>query len=168
MAYTINDIRETHNPQRAFEYEVEILGSTVSGTLPIMAQRVETVTIPSESLETITINYKGRKSLYTGRDGSSHTVTVYFWDDETRQTYKFFRNWMNKELDPVVGGGVTRDLYRGEMLIKMYATDSQTVMSTHKLTVVFPTEVGEISLSYADSAHLTFSVTFSYDTHTIE
>jgi hypothetical protein len=168
MAYTINDIRSVDNPQRAFEYEVEILGASVAGTLPIMSQRVESVTIPEETLETIEINFKGRKSIYTGRDGSPHTVTVNFWDDETRQTYRYFRSWLNNELDAIVGGGVVRSQYKGELLVKMFATDSQTVRSIHRFTTVFPISVGEISLNYTDSAHLTFSVTFSYDTHQLD
>lgn len=168
MAYTIQDVRAVDRPQKAYEFEVEILGSTISGQLPLITTRVETVTIPEVSLEPITINYKGRKSLYSGRDASPHTVSVTFWDDESRATYKFMKNWINGALDETLGGGATRDLVATEMLIKLFAADSQSLTSTHRLTKVWPQSVGEISLNYADSAHVTFTCIFSYDENKFE
>jgi phage gp36-like protein len=167
MAYTINDLRGTDNVQKAYEYEVDFIGSTSSGSVPLMTTRVESVSIPEESVETFIINFKGQKTTYSGRVASAKTVTVNFWDDETRQTYKFFRNWLDTMMNPIVGGGVTRELAKGQMVIKLFASDSQTVMSAHTLDVVYPTQVSEISLDYANSDVLKFSVTFSYDTHVI-
>jgi hypothetical protein len=165
---TINDIRGMDNPQRAFEYEVELLGSTVSGTKPILTQRVETVSIPEKSIETIEVNFKGRKTIYPGRDASPHTVTVNFYDDEDRNVYSFFNNWINGALDETLGGGAYRSLLAAELRIKMFKADSATLSGTHRLTKVYPTSIGEISLDYSASDHAKIAVTFSYDEHYAE
>lgn len=168
MATTINDVRATNNPQRAYEYEVDLLGSTASGSLTVFTQRVESVAIPESSLETIEINFKGRKTMFPGRDSSPHTFTVNFYDSENREVYTFFKKWMDKANNEILGGGVTRDLLASDMLIKTFAADSQTVTGTNRLTKVFPTNVGEVSLDYASSEHMKVAITFSYDTNTIE
>ena len=168
MATTIQDVRTMGNPQRAYEYEVEILGSSAGGSLPILTQRVESVSIPASSVETIEVNYKGRKSMYAGRVASPHTATVNFYDSEDQEVYRFFRNWLNEISNEQSGGGVTRDLYAAEMKIKTFAHDSQTVTNTVTLGYVFPTEVGEVSLDYSASEHFKFAVTFSYDTNVSE
>lgn len=166
---TIQDIRSVGNPQRAFEFEVELLAGAVSGSLPILTQRVETVSIPETSIETIEINYKGRKTLFSGRDASSHAVTITFWDTEDRSVYNFFKNWMENGLsNSQVGGGVTRDLYAIQMLIKTFAHDSQTITGTNRLTNVFPTAIADIQLSYESSEHMKVEVTFAYDSNLTE
>lgn len=165
---TINDVRAMDNPQRAFEYEVEILGSTISGTAPILTQRVETVSIPEKSIETIEVNFKGRKTIYPGRDASPHTITVNFYDDEQRNVYAFFNNWINGALDETLGGGAYRSLLGAEMIIKLFNADSTTVSGLHRLTKVYPTSLGEVSLDYSASDHMKIAVTFSYDSHFVE
>lgn len=165
----IQDVRSVGNPQRSFEYEVSILANTVAGSLPILTERVETVNLPEKSVETIEINYKSRKTFHAGRDASGHTVTITFWETEDREIYKFFSNWMEIGIsNSVVGGGTTRDLYSTQMLIKTFAADSNTVTGTHRLTNVFPTSIGDVSLSYDSSDHLKVEVTFSYDSHLFE
>lgn len=165
----IQDVRSANAPQRQFEFEVTILANTVAGALPILTERVENVNLPEKSVETIEINYKSRKTLHAGRDASAHTVTMTFWETEDREIYRFFNNWMEIGIsNSVVGGGATRDLYSTQMLIKTFAADSKTVTGTHRLTNVFPTSIGDISLSYDTSDHLKVEVTFSYDSHLFE
>jgi len=162
----INDVRaNTNNPQRAYEYEVEILGSSVSGSIPILTQRVESITVPAVSVDTIEINFKSSKTMYPGRDSAPHQITVNFYDTENRTLYTFFRNWMNGIRDEVNGGGTTRDLHAAEMLIRTFAADSETVTGLNKLTNVFPTEIGDIAFDYASSDHMKFTITFAYDTN---
>lgn len=166
---TIQDVRSVGNPQRAFEFEVELLANTVAGLLPILTQRVESVNIPDKTTETIEINYKGQKTIHAGRDASSHSVTVTFWDTEEREVYRFFKNWKENGINnSSVGGGATRDEYATQMLIRTFAHDSTQVTGTHRLTQVWPTSIGETSLSYESSEHIKVEVTFSYDTQLFE
>lgn len=161
---TIQNVRTTDNPQRSFEWEVEILGNTTTGSLPLLSERSQNVTLPTKSVETIEINYKGRKTIHAGRDASPHTISVTFWDDESHSVYNFFNNWMENGIsNSEIGGGLTRDLYAVEMVVKKFAHDSNTVTGINRYTKVFPTEIGDISLSYDASEHMSFDVTFSYD-----
>lgn len=160
----IQNIRAVGNPQRAYEFEVELLAVTTAGALPILTQRVESVTIPETSVETIEINYKGRKTIHAGRDASSHTVVVSFWDSETRDVYNFIKRWMENGIsNSEVGGGANREDYATQMLIRTFAADSEKVTGINRLTNVFPTSLGEVRLDYASSEHMKFDVTFSYD-----
>lgn len=165
----IQDIRSVGNPQRAFEFEVEILAGVAAGSLPILTQRVESVSIPETSVETIEINYKGRKTIHAGRDSSPHTVAITFWDTEAREVYSFFKNWMENGIsNSQVGGGVTRDLYATQLVIRTMAHDSNTVTGTNRLTNVFPTNIGDVALTYESSEHMKVEVTFSYDSNIME
>ena len=162
----ISDVRSVGNPQRAYEFEVEIQATTAAGLLPILTQRVETVSIPETSVETIEINYKGRKTLHAGRDAAGHTVTVSFWDSEKREVYEFFKRWMEVGVsNSVVGGGLTRDLYATNMVIRTFGADSTSVTGVNTLTNVFPTAIADINLDYSASEHLKVEVTFSYDSN---
>lgn len=165
----IQDIRSGGQPQKNYEFEVEILGSVVGGNLPIMTQRVQNVTIPETSVETFEIQYKSRKTIYAGRDASAHTTTITFWNDEANSIYRFFKQWMENGIsNSTVGGGVTRDLYSAQLRIKQMATDSNTVTASHLLTGVYPTSIGDIQLSYDGSEATTIDITFSFETNNLE
>lgn len=168
MTTNIQAVRSVGNPQRAFEFEVEILGSAAGGNEPVLVQRVESVSIPATSLEVIEINHRARKSHHAGRTSSPHTVVVNFWDSEDQEVYKFIRGWINKIQNEAIHGGVTKDLYAGQMNIHTYAHDSNTITNTVTLTHVWPSECGEVSLDYSNSEHFKFAVTFSYDTNITE
>lgn len=165
----IQDIRAVNNPQRAWEFEVEILAVVAAGQLPLLKTRVENVSIPETSVEVIETNFKGRKTMWAGRDSSGHQVSVSFWDTEDRAAYRFFKTWMERGIsDSIVGGGMTRDMYATQMLIKLFAHNSTTVTGLNRLTNVWPVSISDISLSYDTSDHMKFEVTFSYDSNIVE
>lgn len=166
----IQDVRSTQSaPQRNYEYEVEILGNAVAGSIPLLTQRVQSVSIPETGVETIEINFKGNKAMYPGRDSSGHTVTITFWDDEDHNVYQFFKNWMeNGVLNSVTGGGLTRDVMSTEVLVKQFAHDSTTVTGQHRLTHAYPITIGDVQLSYDSSEHMTVEVTMSFDANLYE
>lgn len=161
---TIQDVRAVHNPQRAYEWEVELFGGD-SG-VSLLKERAKTISIPEKSVDTIIINYKSQKAHYSGRNASPSTVTVTFWDDEDHTVYNYFNNWLeNKLTDSEVGGGVTADQYTANMVIRTLGHDSESVTGAFTLTRVFPTSIGDIQLSYEQSEHVEISVTFSFDSN---
>lgn len=163
---SIQNVRAVGNPQRAYEWEFQILGSSISGSLPILMERVQTVNIPEKSNETITINYKSQPARYAGRDSSPGTFTVTFWDTEEHEVYSMFNDWHENGItNSVVGGGVTKDLYAVDAIVEYKAHDSQATTGTHRFNSVFVQSIGDISLDYSSSEHKTFTVTFSYDRH---
>lgn len=165
----IQNVRAVGNPQRAYEFEVEILASSVAGSLPLLTQRVVSTSIPADSIETIEINFKANKTIHGGRDSASHAITVSFWDSEARDVYRFFKRWKETGLvNSAFGGGTHRDRYATQMLIRTFGADSVTVTGINRLTNVFPTEIGEVQLSYEASEHFKFDVTFAYDSNLME
>jgi len=165
---TIQNVRAVGNPSRAYEWEVEVRGTSATGQVPLFIERALTVSVPETAVDQIEIPHKGRSAYYAGRDASGHTVEVSFWDGEDHAIYRFMKNWMETISDSEVGGGVTRDLYGAELIIRQMAHDSTTPTITHRLTHVFPTSVSDISLDYASSEHINLSVTFSFDSNLIE
>ena len=168
MATNIQAIREISNPQRAYEYEVEVIGASSSGSFPLLTQKVRTVTIPQKSVETFEINWKGRKVQHSGRDASAKQVTVEFWSTEDRGAYSFFNDWINSINNDEIGGGVTKDVYKGEVVIRTYATDSSSVTGTNRLVNAWPSELSDVSLDYTNSDAMVFSVTFTFDENYVE
>lgn len=165
---TIQTVRTYGNPSRAYEWEVEVRGTSATGQIPVLVERALTVSVPETSVEQIEIPHKSRTAYYAGRDSSGHTVEVTFWDSEDHAIYRFMKNWMESISNSEVGGGVTRDLYGAEMIIRQMAHDSTSSTITHRLTHVFPTNIGDISLDYSSSEHTNISVTFSFDSNLIE
>lgn len=169
MARSIQDVREDIEPQRAYEFEFELLGSTASGNEPLLVQRVNSLTIPSVENETIEINFKSGKTFHIGRDSSPHTFTVSFRDGIDGAVYKFFKNWKENGINSMETGiGASRDVYSAEANIRLFENDSDTVTITHNFTKVFPTSIGDVSLDYSSSEVTTFDITFSYDVHSVE
>lgn len=169
MAKTIQNVREDIEPQRAYEFEFELLGSTASGNEELLVQRVNSLTIPSTENETIVINYKSQQTIHSGRDSSAHTFTVSFRDGIDAAIYKFFKNWKENGINSMETGiGTNRDVYAAEANIRLMENDSETVTVTHNFTKVFPTSIGDMSLDYSSSEVATFDVTFSYDVHSVE
>lgn len=163
----IQDIRNSANPpQLAYAWEVEIVAPSIVGAPPILAARAETLTLPEKSIESYEINHKSRKSRFAGRDASPGTFTVQFWDDESHQVYDFFDKWIENGIsNSQFGGGLSRAFYEAELRAKMQAHDEISGTGIHKFTKVWPSSLGDISLSYDASDKVIFTVTFTYDEH---
>lgn len=164
---SIDNIRKVSTPQRAYEWEVELLGAGAGvQALPLLKERAKSVSIPETSVDTIIINYKGRKAHYAGRSASPSTVTVVFWEDEKQNVYNYFKGWMETRLsDSETGSGVSADQYTALMKITTLAHNSTTETGSFFLTRVFPISIGDIQLSYDQSEHMEVSVTFSFDSN---
>ena len=164
----IQNIRGMDNPSRAYEWEVSIEAPSAVGNLEVLVERAQNVSVPETSIETIEIPYKSRTSYFAGRDSSGHTVDIEFFDDESHQVYRYFKNWIESISSSREGGGVTRDEYGAKMIIKQLSHNSTDTTITHELTKVFPTSVGEISLDYSASEHTTFTVTMSFEANLVQ
>jgi hypothetical protein len=161
---SIQEVRSVDNPQKNYEFEVEIVGSIAGGSVQYLKDRVQTATIPETSVETFVINHKGGKTTHAGRDGSPKTVNVTYFDDEGNGMYAFHKNWMdNGILNETTGAGQTRDQYQAEMYIRRFAADSETVTQKHRITKLFPTTINEGTLNYEGSEVAIVEVTYSFD-----
>lgn len=164
---SIERTRAIHNPQKSYEWEVEIIGPSTGGLNSLTAY-AQTVSLPEESVEEIIINHKSERTTHAGRVASARTVTLGFFDDEGLTVYRYITNWLEIIKNSVTGGGVDRSLYGAEIVIRQLKSDSKTVSAKHTLKLAFPTSRGEVSLNYDSSEAMTFDVTFSFQRHIVE
>lgn len=167
--FNISDIRANGNPQRAYEWEVKIIGvPTPVGwdhtTQDILVQRAQTVSLPEDALEVVTINYRSSVAEFFGRDASAHTASITFFEAEGEGTRGFFLDWMNTMRNHYNGESKKKgtESYMASVAIRKLFTDGTTA-DTVVLTPAFPSSVGEMSLDYSSSEAATFDVTFAYD-----
>ena len=159
----LQQVRAINNPQRAYMWEIQIRALS-TGALQNLDAYAKTVSIPESAVEQMIINFKGGRSHHAGRDTSAHTATITFWDDERKTILNFFQNWMdNLIMNPLTGGGVTRELYSASISIRLKSADDSSVTSEIVLGHAFPTNIGEIALSYDTSEAVEIPITFSYD-----
>ena len=146
----------------AFQFEVEIIGGMVGGGKKNSIFRVNSATIPETSVDTIEVNFKNSKVLYAGRDASGHSFTVNFWDEQGLSVYRSFQAWMMAIRNPVTGGGLNRSAYKATVIIRLLDVD-ESANSVVTFFNVWPSSIGDISLSYESSEKVTFDVTFAFD-----
>jgi len=163
----IQDVRAIHSPQKSYMWEVSITGTPAS-PLRELAFFAKTVTIPQSAVEQIMVNHKSSKSHYAGRDAAAHTATITFWDDEAQTIHSYFTDWMSTIRNPVTGGSVARDVYAGNVSIKLKNSEDTETTSEIVLSLAFPIDISDISLSYDSSEPVELSVTMSYDAKTVD
>ena len=161
---SIQTIRASiHSPQKAYMWEVEIQGA-IAGALPDLTLFAKTASIPPSSVDPIVINHKGGKAHYAGKNSSAHTVSIAFFDDEAQTIQDFMYEWYDNYIsNPSTATSADKSQYTADILIKFKDSHDESVTASWKLTKAFPTEIGEVSLSYESSDLIELPVTFSYD-----
>jgi hypothetical protein len=160
---TIQDVRAIQNPQKSYMWEIDVQALS-TGTLDDLSFYAKTVSIPQSAVDQIIINHKAGKAHHSGRDASSHTVTLTFFDTESLPITKFFQDWHDVLLhNQINGGGTTRDLYGADLVIRLKDSTDEVVTGEFKLSRVFPIDISEIPLSYDGSEPIELSITLSYD-----
>ena len=155
-------------PQRSYLWEVQILNA---GILPVIGSVLDnirvyakTVTIPNSVIEPIQLNHMGERIFYSGKEGSSHTVSMTFWDDEVGTIRRYMDHWYQLAHEDFTGNSVNKtNLQR---VVKIYLRDTSDTIYTglFELGGVFPIEIGEIALNYDSSEIIEIPVTFQFDT----
>lgn len=163
---SIERTRAIQTPQKAYEWELNINGPSTGGLEGLKAY-AQTVSIPEESTDTIEIPHKSEKTTHAGRVASARTFTVNFFDDEAGTVYRYFKAWMNLIKNNRTGGGVDRSLYSANVEVQKLLADSETAGMLHLFEGAFPTNLGEISLSYESSEVVKFDVTFTFQVHDV-
>lgn len=162
----LQDVRENYNPQKAYQYEVSLIGNAVTGSQEILTERVANTTLPGYSNDVFFINYKSGKTPYAGRDSSAQSFSVTYNEDAALSVYSFHKNWRENGINnSTTGGGLSKDLYSIDAVITTLQDDGETVTSTHRMTRIFPSDIEDVNLSYDDSAAMQVTITYSFERH---
>lgn len=151
---------DVKDPQRAYMWEVKFRDSSGSGEH--VTHYAKNTAIPTSMSENIKRWHAGVEYSYPGRDVSPRIFRVTFWDNQNLDSYRYFQYWFD-----IMNQGVERrkvnpiNYLRSVELVMKDSSDVQELF-TFKFDDVYPTEVGEVTLSYAESAEYTFDIMFTY------
>jgi hypothetical protein len=122
---------------------------------------VKSTSLPSSSFEELVASWQGFDYKAAGkRTYDNWTVSFNVdWQANIRNT---FVNWMDIILDPKKNEPALPTTYMKEQKIHLLGLDTFTPAITYTLKACWPSQVGEITLDYADSAYASFDVTFTY------
>jgi hypothetical protein len=152
------------DPQRSYMYEFSVLGVDLGSILfNDLRFYAKTATIPQYAVDTIQHNFIGNKIIYNGKDVSSYSMNVTFWDDERLTVYKYFRTWMEKIKVNDDGRTVSKANYSSTVTIKL--KDTTDLVTTLQINMInaFPIELGEIPLNYDGSDVIEIPMVFTFD-----
>lgn len=163
----IEQVRAINNPQRAYMWQVEFVGSPVGGS-EVMTLHSTTANIGGVSTDPIELNFKSEKHTFAGRTASGRTVSFDFFETENGETYTFLRDLYDLTHNEQDGTSVNRADYSFDLVIKLLATDDETVTQTHTFKGAYVSEIGETSLDYGSNEAVTINSTFTYQKHNRE
>lgn len=151
----------TGEPQKTFMWEVSFRGTGRS--FQNAKLYAKNASIPQSSVETIEQNFLGNKMFHAGKDASSHTLNITFWDNENMEVYRFLQEWINLLHDPAYGAAVRKTTYSKIMTLRLKDTADVFTTGDFHLHECFPSEISEVSLSYDVSDAIEISATFYFD-----
>lgn len=152
-------------PQRAYNFEFIVAGQDGNRDILFFAKGL---TVPTISRDPIVIDYLDTRIMYSGRVSSSQTFTVTFWDDQTGHVLSYMHDWMdltgNDDIQEAISKKKNLQMsYTRTIYVDLKDTTDLLRTGRFEFTNAFPTEIGEINLSYDDSAVVEIPVTFAYD-----
>jgi hypothetical protein len=153
----------TGEPQRSYMFEVAIIDTVSGDAFNNLRYYVKEVTIPSRARDSIVVEYMGNKLIWSGKDSSSHEIAITFWDDENLIMTHFLNRWNYLSGEPQHSNGLGKESYVRDIKLIMKPMIDIGTTGTFLFKNCFPTQIGEISLSYDDSSVMEIPTTFSYD-----
>lgn len=162
----ITAIKGRGEPQRSYMWEVYVKGQTAmpSNTYTY----AKTVSIPNFSTEDMVLNYMGEQLHYAGKNSSNKSIQVTFWVNQKLTPYKELLDWWYKTSEPTTGFQTYKNHkgtgYAQTLELKLIDVTNFRYNAVITMENAYPTEIGEVSLSYESSEMMEVSATFVFDT----
>lgn len=160
---TIENVRSANEPQRMYQWEVEIQGLS-TGVDENLVFYAQSVTLPEKSVDALELPYKSERTFYPGKPTDTRNVTINFWDDENHTAYSFFEDWYDELVASPVGGSAPRNELSANIVVRTLNTDEETESASWVYSIAFPITIGEVTLDYESNEIFKFDVTFQFDT----
>tara|TARA_Y100000593_G_scaffold93898_1_gene190477 strand:- start:644 stop:1243 length:600 start_codon:yes stop_codon:yes gene_type:complete len=147
-------------PQRGYMWEVSFRDNQGRGEF--ITLYAKNTNIPASINENIKRMYAGVEYSYSGRDTSPRVFRVTFWDNQDQDVYNFFTAWYASMQQGKSRRKVNPVNYQRDITLQL--KDSLGIQNGNTITMThaYPTEIGDVPLSYADSSEFTFDVMFSF------
>lgn len=147
-------------PQKSYMWEVEFRDPRGKGeTVSLYAKLTA---IPASMSENIKRWYAGVEYSYSGRDTSPRVFRVTFWDNQSLENFKFFQYWYDCMNEGKENRKVNPEHYLRNIFLKLKDSSDIQVTNTIEFFDCYPTEIGDVSLSYGESTEFTFDVMFTF------
>lgn len=156
-------IKGQSDPQLSYMWEVNINGGHRKYDYHDRAQLFATqCSIPSRSVEVLKRKYMGESVSKPALKDHTDEIRCTFWDDKTLQGLRYFHNWFNMIYDPQYGRKAKESHIERDMVL--FLKDRTDLFQGAKIefTSAWIREIGEVELSYNESAPLQFDVTFHF------
>lgn len=154
-------IKPMKEPQHAYRWE--FLMSGIFGIKEEIQFYAKRTAIPAMTHETIKKRYAGKEYTFSGRENSTHEVTVQFWDNQDLEIYRFFAKWMSHMNNFHLNAKVNPINYQKRIMLRLKDTTDGLITEEFSFLNAYPIELGEVELDYSSSAEASFDVTFVFD-----
>lgn len=159
-----NLITGQSDPQLNYMWEVTIEGANRPYDYHSKAQLYAVdCNIPSRSVEVIERKYMGEPVAHTANKSSTNEVRCTFWDDRSLVGYRYFNQWFNMVSDPQFGRKAKDDRIKRKVTLMLKDRTDFFKGGKVDFTNAVVTEIGEVSLSYDESAPMQFEITFRFE-----
>jgi len=151
-------------PQKAYMFEVDFLDH--NSHVPSFGEikyNVKTVNVPPRTKDVAPHNFMNSKINYAGKESSEKTVSITFWDNEGLTVLDFMTRWFGLSAEEHTHDAMPKREYIKDIRISLKDTNDLLTTSSFVLRNAFPSEIGEIPLSYDDSSVIEIPMTFAYD-----
>lgn len=159
----IEDVRQIGEPLRLYNFEVlltEIPFSSFGGDQ--LRLRLTTASIPGLGSDPIMINSGGHEVIYPGRIRYSHNWRFELREHEDVQVTTALRDWHQAVWNRESGIQLPASDYKVDVTMQLLDA-AKTPVQIYTLIGCWPSEMGEVGLSYETSQDVRIPISFSYD-----
>ena len=157
--YTIMDIED---PQLAFMWEVEIINPYITSDTGKIKLYAQSANIPSRNIEVLPRYFAGVPYSFHGRDTSPREFRLNMFDNRDFEMSKLFEKWYQLMQYGDDLKSSSPENYMFDIILRMLDHDGKSTNRFYRFKKAFPSEIGEVQLSYDSSEMMRFDVAFNF------
>lgn len=161
----VTEERQREDVQLGYMWEVGVIGDSGYNRFEdnIVSLYALNCTIPPRSVEDVTRKYMGTEVAHPGFENSPKVIRITFWDDGSLMGYRYFSSWFNQMSDPQYGRQVSADKIKRKLFVALKDRSDVFVNFQMEFTGCYINSIGEVSMTYEESAPFRYNVSFKYD-----
>jgi len=121
-----------------------------------MQLRAMSTMLPDNASEETLINYKSTKIQFAGRDASTKSLDLTFFDTEDLLVYKTFYNWVTYTKE------APKSAYESDLTLRLLSRADAVILEM-VMFGAYPENLQQVTLDYSAGDPLNIPVTMRYD-----
>jgi len=143
------------NPRKQFNFSIQIVPAPIN---PFLAQKV---TIPEIGLEIVKHGDTNHDIKTAGRVSVGEVQIEKI--STTSGADNYFFDWLKSCQDEIIGGGLTPDLYKRQIIITELAEDGTSILNTHILIGAWPNKINGLEFDRMNTDNTVESISLCVD-----